>query len=314
MVNPDDKTPENKVRPPERQYPDPKKVLQRKMAAEPGKTGHVWDGIEEYDNPMPRWWLWTFYITIAWALVYMVLYPAIPLLKGATPGVLGHSTRADVAREISDFETRNQVWFNRLVETGVADLRSDAELERFAVQAGRALFAAHCSQCHGSGGGGVQAAGYPNLNDDDWIWGGTLEEIHWTVSHGIRNQEDPNAHFSEMQAFGVDGLLSNAEIDQVVEYVLKMSGQPHDAGLAAAGEDVFDFSCSGCHMADGSGNPMGGAPALNNQIWLYGGDRASIRESVYYGRFGVMPAFSQRLRDAEIRALAVYVHQLGGGQ
>ena len=314
MVDQNDKTPENKVRPPERQYPDPRKVIQRKAAPEPAKTGHVWDGIEEYDNPMPRWWLWTFYITVAWAIVYMILYPAFPLVNRATPGILGHSTRADVAREISDFETRNQVWFDRLVQTEVAELREDPELERFAVQAGRALFAAHCSQCHGAGGAGVQAAGYPNLLDDDWIWGGTLEDIHWTIAHGIRNDDDPNAHWSQMPAFGVDGLLDRAEIDQVVEFVLALSGQPHDAELAEAGAEVYEWNCASCHMDDGSGDYFGGAPALNNQIWLYGGDRASIRESVYYSRFGVMPAFAQRLREAEVRALSVYVHQLGGGQ
>jgi len=315
MVDKDDKTPENKVTPPERQYPDPRKVLQRKAAqAEPPTTGHSWDGIREYDNPMPRWWLWTFYITIAWAVIYWIFYPAWPLVQGATPGVLGHSTRADVANEIARFEARNQVWFDRLNAAEVWELRDDEELERFAVQAGASVFAAHCSQCHGRGGEGVQAAGYPNLLDDDWLWGGTLEDIHWTVSHGIRNETDPDARWSEMPAFGRDGILDRDEITAVVEFVLSLSGADHDAELAAAGAETYEWECAACHMDDGSGSPGIGAPALNNQIWLYGGDRASLFETIYFSRFGVMPAFGERLREAEIRAVTVYVHQLGGGE
>lgn len=310
MVDPENKTPENKVRPPDRQYPDPAK----KLYDETPKTGHVWDGIEEYDNPMPRWWLWTFYITIAWAIVYMILYPAWPLVNQATSGILGYSSRGEVAREISDFEQRNEIWFQRLTEAEVAALRDDDELERFGVQAGAAVFAAQCSQCHGAGGAGVQAAGYPNLLNDDWLWGGTLEDIHFTVSHGIRNETNPQARFSQMPAFGRDGLLEAEEVDAVVEYVLAMSGQAHDEALAGSGSEIYQIQCAACHGADGAGDPELGAPALNNQIWLYGGDRAAIHESVWYSRAGVMPAFDGRLREAEIRAVAIYVHQLGGGQ
>ena len=316
---PEAQTEENKVTPPERQYPEPKAELKRKVTArvtppEPPTTGHIWDGIREYDNPMPRWWLWTFYICIAWAVVYMILYPAWPLVSGATPGILGHSTRGDVAREIQDFETRNEIWFQQLAGTEVAALRDDAELESFAVRAGSAVFAAQCSQCHGRGGGGVQAGGFPSLVDDQWLWGGTLEAIHETIAHGVRNEDDPLARWSEMPAFGVDGVLDEDEIDQVVEYVLAMSGQDHDAELASLGAEVFEWNCASCHMEDGSGNQDLGAPALNNQIWQYGGDRDTIRHTVTYSRFGVMPAFAGRLREAEIRAVAVYVHQLGGGQ
>ncbi|WP_114965413.1 cytochrome-c oxidase, cbb3-type subunit III [Alkalilacustris brevis] len=310
MVDPENKTPENKVSPPERQYPDPKK----KIVEEPPTTGHVWDGIEEYDNPMPRWWLWTFYITIVWAIIYMILYPAWPLVTKATSGILGYSSRAEVANEIADFEARNEVWFQRLNETEIAALRDDDELERFAVQAGGAVFAAQCSQCHGTGGAGVQAAGYPNLLDDDWLWGGTLEDIHLTVAHGIRNETDPQARFSQMPAFGRDGLLDVDEVDAVVEYVLSLSGQSHDEALAEPGGEIFQMQCAACHGADGAGDHALGAPALNNQVWLYGGDRASIRESIWYSRAGVMPAFDGRLREAEIRAVSVYVHQLGGGE
>ncbi len=305
-----EKDEENKVRPPERQYPDPT----AKLRAEPPKTGHSWDGIEEYDNPMPRWWLWTFYITIAWAVIYMILYPAWPMVTRATQGILGYDTRSAVAADIQRFDQANQVWFDRLNETDLVEIRDDAELQRFAVNAGGAAFRAHCSQCHGAGAAGVQASGFPSLLDDQWLWGGTIEEIHETIRYGIRNEDYPDARWSEMPAYGRDGLLDDDEIDQVVHYVLQLSGQEHDADLAAPGEEIYLDNCAACHGDGGEGDPFVGAPALNNQIWLYGGSYEAIRHSVYYSRFGVMPGFADRLRDAEIRAVAAYVHQLGGGQ
>ena len=277
-------------------------------------TGHSWDGIEEFDNPMPRWWLWTFYGTIIWAVIYMIFYPAWPLVQGATAGLLGYSSRGQVAAEIERFETRNGEWFDRLVATDLTQVAQDPELQRFAVNAGGAVFRAHCSQCHGTGGAGVQAGGFPNLNDDEWLWGGTIEDIHQTIVYGIRNADFPDARWSQMPAFGRDELLTEPEIDQVVEHVLAISRQPHDADLAAAGAEVFDINCSGCHGQAGEGDPLGGAPALNNAIWLYGGSREAIRYSVVNARFGIMPGFTNRLREAEIRAVAAYVHQLGGGQ
>ncbi len=305
-----DKTPENKVQPPERQYPDPRKKLKQ----EPPTTGHSWDGIQEYDNPMPRWWLWTFYLTIIWAVIYMIFYPAWPLVNRATSGILGYSSRGEVAADIASFEERNQVWFTRLMETELEDISADRELQSFAVNAGGAVFRAHCSQCHGAGGAGVQAAGYPNLLNDEWLWGGTMEDIHETVRYGIRNEDYDMARWSQMPAFGVDGLLDEEEIDQVVHYVLRMSGQEYDAELIEAGAEVYEWNCASCHGDDGGGDYMQGAPALNTAVWLYGGDFDTIRHSVYYSRFGVMPGFADRLRDAEIRAVAAYVHQLGGGQ
>jgi cytochrome c oxidase cbb3-type subunit III len=305
-----EKTPENKVRPPERQYPDPAQRLQKEVA----KTGHSWDGIEEYDNPMPRWWLWTFYITIAWAVVYMILYPAWPLVTRATQGITGWDSRAAVAADIQRFDEQNQVWFNQLMETDLHLVAADPELQSFAVNAGASIFRAQCSQCHGAGAAGVQASGFPSLLDDQWLWGGTVDEIHQTVRYGIRNDDYPEARWSEMPRFGVDGLLSAAEIDQVVHYVLQMSGQGHDEALAATGAQVYQDNCAACHGAMGEGDEFVGAPPLNNQIWLYGGSYDAIRHSVYYSRFGVMPGFAGRLRDADIRAVAAYVHQLGGGQ
>ncbi len=301
---------ENKVKPPSRQYPDPAKKIEQEVKT----TGHSWDGIEEYDNPMPRWWVWIFIITIVWSFGYWIAFPAWPGIQSATSGLLGYSSRANVAQEIAEFEERNEVFFAQLNDTELDEIREDDELMRFAVNAGGSVFAAQCSQCHGAGGAGVQAAGYPNLLNDDWLWGGTMEDIHQTIRYGIRNEDFLDARWSEMPAFGRDGLLDDEEIDQVVHYVLSLSGSDHDAELAAAGAENYEINCASCHMDDGSGDYFIGAPALNNQIWLYGGSFEAIRHSIYYSRFGVMPGFAERLREAEIRAVAAYVHQLGGGQ
>lgn len=277
-------------------------------------TGHSWDGIEEFDNPLPRWWLWIFYATIIWSVIYMIFYPAWPLVERATAGVLGYSSRADVEAEIAAHDAANQVWYDRLMESDMAAISEDPELQRFAVNAGAAVFRAHCSQCHGAGAAGVVGAGFPNLLDDEWMWGGTLDDIVQTVTYGIRNQDFPDARWSQMPAFGRDELLTAEEIDQVVNHVLNISGQPHDATLAAAGAEVFDYNCSSCHGVDGEGDIYAGAPALNNAIWLYGGSPEAIRETVMNARFGIMPGFAERLSEAQIRAVAAYVHQLGGGQ
>ena len=299
-----------RVKPRDRQYPETREQLKQEVA----KTGHSWDGIEEYDNPMPRWWLWTFYVTIVWAIGYMILFPAWPLVKEATPGLLGYSTRANVDAEIQRFEAANETWFQRLNETELTAILDDDELQRFAVNAGDSVFAAHCSQCHGAGAAGVQAAGYPNLLNDAWLWGGTIEDIHQTIAFGIRNEDYDNARHSVMPAFGEQGILDEDEIEQVVQYVRQMSGQDHDADLAAPGEEIYAAQCVACHAEDGGGMQALGAPALNDAVWLYGGDEESLRETIQYSRFGVMPGFHDRLREAEIRAVATYVHQLGGGQ
>lgn len=277
-------------------------------------TGHSWDGIEEFDNPMPRWWLWTMYLTIIWGVIFTIFYPAWPMINSATSGILGYSSRADVAEEIATQDASNQVWYDRLMSTELTEIAADAELQNFAVNAGGAIFRAQCSQCHGAGAAGVQAGGFPNLLDDEWIWGGTMEDIVQTVSHGIRNNEYPDTRWSEMPAFGRDELLTDEEIDQVVQHVLNISGQEHDAELATAGAEVFDYNCSSCHGVDGEGDVFSGAPALNNAIWLYGGDAETIHASVMNARFGIMPGFGERLPEAQIRAVAAYVHQLGGGQ
>ena len=273
-------------------------------------TGHSWDGIEEYNNPLPRWWLWTFYACIIWGIAYSIAYPAWPMIKEATPGLLGFSTRAQVAEEIASVDAANEAIEAKLVATPLTEVSADAELNQFAVNAGGAVFRTWCAQCHGSGAAG--AKGYPNLLDDDWLWGGDIEAIHATISHGIRNEEDPDARFSQMPAFGE--ILSGEEIAQLVAHVQTISGQEADTTLASAGETLFLDNCSSCHAEDGTGMRDLGAPNLTDAIWLYGGDEATLTETITNARFGVMPAWSERLSEADIAAVATYVHGLGGGE
>jgi len=285
---------------------------------DPDTTGHVWDGIKEFNNPMPRWWLWTFYATIVWGIGYTVAYPAWPLIDGATPGLLGFSSRDGVVEDIAEFDAMNAPIRARIVEASLADINpaDNPDLYNYAIQGGAAIFATWCSQCHGSGAAG--AVGYPNLLDDDWLWGGTIDDIHFTISHGIRNEDDFDARYSEMTAF--EGILGDDEIAQVVQYVRNMSGQEADAALAAAGQGVFLDNCAACHMESGMGDTFLGAPNLTDAIWLYGGSPEAIEQTVRHSRYGVMPPWSAdaseagRLSEAELRAVSVYVHSLGGGE
>jgi len=283
---------------------------------EVGTTGHSWDGIEELNNPLPRWWLWTFYICIVYAIGYSIAYPAWPGIKGATPGLLGFSTRAEVAQDIAAAEAKLAPINAKLAAAELTAISGDPELNGYAQSAGAAVFKTWCAQCHGDGAAG--AKGYPNLLDDDWLWGGDIEAIHFTVAHGIRNEDDPEgeARYSEMPAFGRDELLEKEEISQVVNYVMSLSpgGTPEDASQVEAGAVVFEDNCSSCHMEDGTGDRSQGAPNLTDAIWLYGGDYPAITETVANARYGVMPNWNERLSEAEIRAVATYVHSLGGGE
>lgn len=273
-------------------------------------TGHSWDGIKELNNPLPRWWLWVFYLTIIWGIGYTIAYPAWPLISGATTGVLGYSTRGEVAEDIARFEEANAEIAAQLAAADLNQLSENPELMRYAISAGASVFRTGCAQCHGSGAAG--AVGYPNLLDDDWLWGGDFDSIEYTIRHGIRNEEDWDARYSQMTAY--DEIFSNDEVDQVVQYVRQISGQEYDMALATDGEELFLNSCAACHGDSGQGNRDLGAPNLTDAIWLYGGDTESLEETVRYARFGVMPAFGERLSEAEIKAVSAYVHQLGGGE
>ena len=283
-----------------------------KIDAETGveTTGHSWDGIEELNNPLPRWWLWTLYLTIIWGIGYVIAYPAWPMISGATTGVMGWSTRALVAEDIAQHEAKNADLVTALLSADMANLPENADLNRYAVARGGSVFLAQCSQCHGSGAAG--AVGYPNLLDNDWLWGGDQESIAYTIRHGIRNETDWDAHYSEMPAYGE--IFESDEIDAVVEYVVSLSSDNYDAALAEAGTPLYMDNCAACHGDDALGDRSLGAPNLADAIWLYGGDRATLTETVTNARFGVMPAWGQRLSEEDVRTVAVYVHSLGGGE
>lgn len=291
----------------------------KKDKAEVTTTGHSWDGIEELNNPLPRWWVWVLYATILWGVAYTIAYPAWPMVTRATAGVIGFSTRGEVANELAVWTERNAALNEQLATADLASITDDADLHNYAVNMGAAVFRANCSQCHGSGAAGVQASGYPSLLDNDWLWGGQIEDIVFTVTHGIRNEQSPDARWIEMPAFK-DSLLPE-EIDALVNHVLAVSGQEHDAALASTGSELFLANCASCHGDNAEGNRDMGAPTLSDAIWLYGGDADTIRHTIEYARFGVMPAWSEEWRpagggltQAEIHAVAAYVHQLGGGE
>ncbi|MEL6233666.1 MAG: cytochrome-c oxidase, cbb3-type subunit III [Pseudomonadota bacterium] len=276
-------------------------------------TGHEWDGLKELNNPLPRWWLWIFYGTVIWGLAYTVAYPAWPMISQATQGVLGYDSRAEVAERIAEADLAKQPFRDRMAELDFAQIQADTDLMRFAQLSGAATFRTYCSQCHGAGGAGFP--GYANLTDDAWLWGGTIEDIHLTIKHGIRVEEDYDSRFGEMPAFGRDEILEDDAIAQVVEYVLQISDQGHDAALAGPGAEVFEIECSSCHGEDAKGLIELGAPNLTDPIWLYGGTREILMETLVNGRAGMMPAWTGRLSEAQIREVALYVHAaLGGGE
>ncbi|MCY0147579.1 cytochrome-c oxidase, cbb3-type subunit III [Hoeflea sp. G2-23] len=273
-------------------------------------TGHEWDGIRELDNPMPRWWLWTFYLCIIWAIGYAIAYPSIPLIKGATPGLLGYSSRADVVSELADAKVAQGAMLEKIAATPVGDIAGDQELLQFAIAGGSSAFKVNCAQCHGSGAQG--SAGYPNLNDDDWMWGGTIDQIYHTIAHGIRYEVDEDTHVSEMPAFG--DMLEPDQIKEVAAYVISLSDTPSDASLVDAGQEVYAENCAACHGDNAEGITDFGAPRLSDGIWLKGSTEDAIVAQIRNPKHGVMPAWIDRLGEPTIKQLAVFVHTLGGGQ
>lgn len=273
-------------------------------------TGHEWDGIKELNTPMPRWWLWTFYGTIVWAVIYCVLYPAIPLINGATPGILGYSSRGELAKTVAVADEAKAEFVSQIEGMDVGAVLENPELTRFAVAGGESAFKVYCSQCHGAGAAG--APGYPNLNDDEWLWGGSIDEIHATIAHGVRYDADEDTRIGEMPAFGE--FMERDQIRATANYVASLSGLEHDEAYVEEGKTLFEENCSACHGEDAGGMTDLGAPSLNDAIWLYGGNVEAISAQISKPQHGVMPAWQDRLGDATVKQLAVYVHSLGGGE
>ena len=290
-------------------------MSENKRVDEPTGTetvGHEWDGIEELDTPMPRWWLWTLYATIIWGIGYVILYPAIPMLNSASEGLLGWSSRGEYESQVAKREKELEPIRAALISRDIDAVSNDTQLLQQAIEGGRSAFKVHCVQCHGSGAAG--SAGYPNLNDDDWLWGGDLQAIEYTLIHGIRNPDHGETRFSQMPAFGKDGILQPQEIQDVVSFVRLLSGREKQSTAATRGAAIYEANCAVCHGTDSKGDRSQGAPNLADAISLYGLDRASLTYTISNSRYGVMPRWGQRLDPATIRMLAAYVHSLGGGE
>ncbi len=290
-------------------------MADKKRIDEPTGTetvGHEWDGIEELDTPLPRWWLWTFYITIVWALIYTILFPAWPMLERATAGALGWSSHGELEKQLSAADAKLAPIREAIGRTPIENIPGDPKLLQAAVAGGQSAFKVYCVQCHGSGAAGGK--GYPNLNDDDWLWGGDLTAIHYTIEHGIRNPDHDDTRVSMMPAFGRDGMLTPDQIKDVVSYVELISGQAKASKASARGAQIYAENCFSCHGAEGKGDRTQGAPDLTDAIWLYGGDRDTLIATVTNSRQGVMPRWGHRLDPATVKMLATYVHSLGGGE
>lgn len=303
----------------------------------PKTTGHSWDGIEEYTNPLPSWWIWGFYITFIFTVVYWLLYPAWPIGDKFTKGVPGLHTitytattvdgkevektshwnmRAKFMHEMNEMQATQKQWFDKVAEMPFEDVSKDAELMQFVNSAGKTLFSDNCAPCHQSGGQG-KIGFSPNLTDDHWQFGGTYAEINQTIDHGRRGF---------MPAF--KEVLNEQQITQLANYVLSLSGEPHDASQATAGAQLFkseEAGCYYCHGADAKGNTQMGSANLTDKIWLWadvGGKTgqeaklAEVKRVITAGLDrGVMPAWGGRLKPEQIKLLTVYVHDsLGGGR
>lgn len=292
-------------------------------------TGHAWDGdLQEFNNPLPTWWLWGFYATVVFALVYWVLYPAWPLGTDYTKGTMNDityktadgkevtthwNTRALLMKDLQDAREAQAEYIDELKTASYADIKASDEKNAFVYSKAKVLFADNCAACHQTGGNGVIGA-YPNLLDDAWLWGGSFAKIEETIAKG-RNGVMP----------GFKKSLSADQISDVSDYVLRLSGHEVDSGAAQRGKAVFTGAggCFACHGADAKGNPSMGSANLADSIWTIAdvpgakdvaAKKSAIAQVVRDGKTRVMPAWKGRLTDTEIKILSFYVHELGGGK
>lgn len=275
-------------------------------------TGHEWDGIKELDTPMPKWWVYTFLACIVWAAGYCLLYPSIPYGTGYWPGLLGYSSRTRVNAEVADVAAGRMGAMDQIARLPFAAIIADPKLSEIALTSGRITFANNCQACHAAGGAG--RIGYPALAAGAWIWGGTLDDIHATVTNGIRNGT-ADARSSQMPRFGQDGLLDAAQIEHVTDFVwTKFYGHAAPALDVSAGAELFAANCAACHGEQGTGSHEMGAPRLASHVHLYGDAREAIRAQVQAPKSGVMPNWNTKLDPATIKSVVLYVHSLGGGE
>jgi cytochrome c oxidase cbb3-type subunit 3 len=276
-------------------------------------TGHEWDGIKELNTPLPRWWVYVFWATTIWAIAYWVAMPAWPTPNGFTKGMLNYSSRGSLEDDLKAQKQARSAWLSKIEKASVEEIEKDKQLLQYAMVGGKVAFGENCSACHGAGGSG--ANGYPRLADDEWLWGGTVAEIEQTIKFGVRNT-NANSRTSEMLAFGTGDKLTDAQVGQLADYVVSVAAKAPAKG--APGEAIFAERCVACHAEDGSGNKDLGAPALNNQIWLFKSPAQQAKDvvvaQVTKPKHGSMPAWSERLDASTVKMLAVYVHNMGGGK
>ncbi len=259
-------------------------------AAAGAVTGHTWDeNLQEYNNPLPRWWLWMFYGTMVFGLIYFAIYPGL----GKFQGFLGWTEEKQYDQEMKTAQEKYAPIFRKYASQDLAVLAKDPE----ATKIGRRLFLNYCAVCHGSDAGG--GPGFPNLTDNDWLWGGEPETIKATIMNGRQ---------AAMPAW--KPIIGDQGVEQAAAYVQSLSGRNVDANLAAAGKTVFETNCVACHGMDGKGNVAMGAPNLTDNIWLYGGSAGVIKQTIANGRSGMMPAHGQFLGEDKVHLLAAYIYGL----
>lgn len=271
-------------------------------------TGHEWDGISEYNIPAPRWWLIVWLICIVWSIGYWFFYPTWPTPSGNTKGSLNWSGVSQLKESQKEIEDLQNVYLEKFSKSNFEQIAKDPQLTEFAKNGGKIAFKENCAACHGTGAQG--AKGYPNLNDDDWLWGGKIEDIYTTLKYGIRSGHE-KARSNQMPSFGLDKILTKQEVEEVTEYVMSLTDK---ASKNPKGEEIFKANCVACHGEGGKGNRELGAPNLSDAIWLYGGNKEDIIYTVTYAYAGVMPYWTGRLDEETIKQLSIYVHSLGGGE
>ncbi|MDG1287704.1 MAG: cytochrome-c oxidase, cbb3-type subunit III [Rickettsiales bacterium] len=275
-------------------------------------TGHEWDGLKELNNPMPRWWLWTFFVCCIWSVGYWVVYPAWPTLsgegeRGGTVGSMEWTQYKELKEGQAEIVARKAGYLKKFHAASFEEILASPELYAFAVAGGKSAFKDNCATCHGSGGAG--AKGYPNLNDDDWIWGGTHTDIYQTLKFGIRANH-PETRDSMMPAFA--GIIPDIQIETIADFIISLRGS---VKMEHPGYTAFQTNCASCHSADGSGIRELGTPNLADAIWLKSdGNKASIISQIKNPKHGMMPNWNERLDEDTLRQLTVYVHSLGGGE
>jgi cytochrome c oxidase cbb3-type subunit III len=280
----------------------------KEKSKNPATTGHKWDdNIEEYNTPAPRWWLITWLITIIWSLIYFLFFPTLPnedLEKSKK-----WTSYSQLEKELNKADEDKRKYLDFIKESSLEEIKNNPKIFKFAISGGKSLFKENCAACHGTGAQGGN--GFPNLNDDDWLWGGSLADIYQTIQYGIRSKH-PKTRNNNMPKFGLDEILTMDEIEEVTNYVLSLSNK--NIEYNSKGKEIFHNQCSVCHGKNAKGNQELGAPNLTDAIWLYGKEKEDIIKTIYYSRNGVMTAWIDRLSDEQIKQLTIYTHSLGGGE